>query len=311
MFLWPARSWLRKGLEAGFTGLIEILWPKRRIMEVYLNVAEMDEGVFGVEAAARHYWGVGAAELGPQRSARLMAVLPDPQGRSPVSGRPTSPGAARRSRRGRRRCARTGGRTAFSKGCLTQDGRFAFIHGPALVPATQREGRAMLNFDPDRFLAIQTGAVSQAAGIDRVIGDLLRQGAPNVHFLGSGGAAILMQPAVQLLRRRSAFPVFSDNIAELMAGGSVNLKAGSIVIMPSLSGTTKESVAFLDHAARAGATVVALVGQRRNTDRPAARRMPSSTLPRTTRRRRASTSSRCASHFRSCGTGARRRTPRR
>ena len=86
VFLWPARSWLRKGLEAGFTGLIEILWPKRRIMEVYLNVAEMDEGVFGVEAAARHYWGVGAADLGPQRSARLMAVLPDPQGRSPVSG---------------------------------------------------------------------------------------------------------------------------------------------------------------------------------------------------------------------------------
>ena len=53
VFLWPARSWLRKGLEAGFTVLIEALWPKRRIMEVYLNVAEFDEGVFGVEAAAR------------------------------------------------------------------------------------------------------------------------------------------------------------------------------------------------------------------------------------------------------------------
>jgi len=66
--------------------LIEVLWPKRRIMEVYLNVAEMGEGVFGVEAAARHYWDVGAGELGPQRSARLMAVLPDPRDRSPVSG---------------------------------------------------------------------------------------------------------------------------------------------------------------------------------------------------------------------------------
>jgi monofunctional biosynthetic peptidoglycan transglycosylase len=86
VYLWPARSWLRKGLEAGFTVLIEALWPKRRIMEVYLNVAEMGEGVFGVEAAARRYWGLGAAELGPQRSARLMAVLPDPRGRSPVSG---------------------------------------------------------------------------------------------------------------------------------------------------------------------------------------------------------------------------------
>ena len=86
VFLWPARSWLRKGLEAGFTVLIELSWPKRRIMEVYLNVAEMGEGVFGVEAAARHYWGVAAADLGPQRSARLMAVLPDPRRRSPVSG---------------------------------------------------------------------------------------------------------------------------------------------------------------------------------------------------------------------------------
>jgi monofunctional biosynthetic peptidoglycan transglycosylase len=86
VFLWPARSWARKGLEAGFTVLIELTWPKRRIMEVYLNVAEFDEGVFGVQAAARHYWGIDAADVGPQRAARLMAVLPDPKRRSPVSG---------------------------------------------------------------------------------------------------------------------------------------------------------------------------------------------------------------------------------
>ena len=86
VFLWPSRSWLRKGLEAGFTGLIEALWPKRRIIEVYLNVVETGEGIFGVEAAARRYWQAGAADLGPQRSARLMAVLPDPKRRSPVSG---------------------------------------------------------------------------------------------------------------------------------------------------------------------------------------------------------------------------------
>jgi len=86
VFLWQGRTWVRKGLEAGFAVLIEVLWPKRRIMEVYLNVAEMGEGVFGVEAAARHYWDIGAGELGPQRSARLMAVLPDPRDRSPVSG---------------------------------------------------------------------------------------------------------------------------------------------------------------------------------------------------------------------------------
>jgi monofunctional glycosyltransferase len=86
VFLWPERSWLRKGLEAGLTGLIELAWPKRRIMEVYLNVAEMGEGVFGVQAAARHYWDLDADALGPQRSSRLMAVLPDPKRRSPVSG---------------------------------------------------------------------------------------------------------------------------------------------------------------------------------------------------------------------------------
>lgn len=86
VFLWPERSWLRKGLEAGFTVLIELAWPKARIIEVYLNVAEFDAGVFGVEAAAQAYWDRGADALGPQRSARLMAVLPDPRNRSPVSG---------------------------------------------------------------------------------------------------------------------------------------------------------------------------------------------------------------------------------
>lgn len=86
VFLWPDRSWLRKGLEAGFTVLIELTWPKRRIIEVYLNVAEFGEGLFGVEAAARRYFKVGAAEMTPRAAARLMAVLPDPKDRSPVSG---------------------------------------------------------------------------------------------------------------------------------------------------------------------------------------------------------------------------------
>ena len=86
VFLWPGRTWTRKGLEAGFTILIETLWPKRRIMEVYLNVAEFDAGVFGVQAAAQHYWGLDAGELGPLRAGRLMAVLPAPRSRSPVSG---------------------------------------------------------------------------------------------------------------------------------------------------------------------------------------------------------------------------------
>jgi monofunctional glycosyltransferase len=86
VFLWPERSWLRKGLEAGFTVMIELAWPKARVVEVYLNVAEFDEGVFGVEAAARRYFGVGAEAVTPMQAARLMAVLPDPKRRSPVSG---------------------------------------------------------------------------------------------------------------------------------------------------------------------------------------------------------------------------------
>lgn len=82
VFLWQDRSWVRKGLEAGFAVLIEALWGKRRIMEVYLNVAEFDEGVFGVEAAARRHFGVGAADLSRRQAALLMSVLPDPKNRS-------------------------------------------------------------------------------------------------------------------------------------------------------------------------------------------------------------------------------------
>jgi hypothetical protein len=96
VFLWPERSWLRKGVEAGFTGLVELVWGKRRIIEVYLNVAEFDEGVFGVEAAARRYFGVsaprrcaepgGAADGGAARAEGPLAgvghaVHPDAGGR--------------------------------------------------------------------------------------------------------------------------------------------------------------------------------------------------------------------------------------
>ena len=86
VFLWQGRSWIRKALETAITLAVEAVWTKRRILEVYLNVAEFDAGVFGVEAASRRYFGIGAADVGPQRAARLMAVLPDPKHRSPVSG---------------------------------------------------------------------------------------------------------------------------------------------------------------------------------------------------------------------------------
>ena len=84
VFLWPDRSWLRKGVEAGFTALIEPVWGKARIMEVYLNVAEFGEGVFGIEAGAQAAFGVAAADLSREQAARLMSVLPAPRDRSPV-----------------------------------------------------------------------------------------------------------------------------------------------------------------------------------------------------------------------------------
>ena len=79
LFLWSGRSWVRKGLEAWFTGLIELLWPKQRILEVYLNSVEWGDGIFGAEAAARHHFGVGAPYLSAQQSSQLAAVLPNPR----------------------------------------------------------------------------------------------------------------------------------------------------------------------------------------------------------------------------------------
>ena len=78
VFLWAGRSFFRKGLEAYFTVLIELIWPKRRILEVYLNVAEMGDGVFGVEAASRRYFGKPAARISAGEAALLAAVLPNP-----------------------------------------------------------------------------------------------------------------------------------------------------------------------------------------------------------------------------------------
>jgi monofunctional biosynthetic peptidoglycan transglycosylase len=79
LFLSPERSYLRKGQELVITYMIEALWDKRRILEVYLNVVEWGEGIFGAEAAARYYYGVAAAQLGPEQSARLAAYLPNPK----------------------------------------------------------------------------------------------------------------------------------------------------------------------------------------------------------------------------------------
>lgn len=115
VFLWQGRSWLRKGMEAVLTPVTEAFWSKQRILELYLNVAEFDAGVFGVQAAARHYFGVDAGDLNAQQAARLAAVLPSPKTRS--ASRPSN-FVERRSRQ-----IRAGAET------IRQDGRAACFGG--------------------------------------------------------------------------------------------------------------------------------------------------------------------------------------
>ncbi len=96
VFLWPERSWARKGAEAYFTVLIEAIWGKRRIMEVYLNSVEMGPGLYGVEAASRRYFHEGAGELSDAQASRLAAILP-----SPLKWKAVGAGAYVRRRTGR------------------------------------------------------------------------------------------------------------------------------------------------------------------------------------------------------------------
>lgn len=79
LFLWSGRSYLRKGLEAWYTLWIELLWPKQRILEVYVNIVEFGDGVYGAEAAAQRHFGIRAKRLGKSQSARMAAVLPNPK----------------------------------------------------------------------------------------------------------------------------------------------------------------------------------------------------------------------------------------
>lgn len=88
VFLWPQRSWIRKGLEVYFTFLIELTWSKRRIMEVYLNVIEMGAGIYGAEAASRAYFHKPASKLTRGEAALITAILPDPRRRNPVNPSP-------------------------------------------------------------------------------------------------------------------------------------------------------------------------------------------------------------------------------
>ena len=88
LFLWQGRSWIRKGLEAYFTFLMEHLLSKERILELYVNVIELGDGIYGIEEAARHYYGVPAAQLTRSQCAMLAAMLPFPRGWDPHNPSP-------------------------------------------------------------------------------------------------------------------------------------------------------------------------------------------------------------------------------
>lgn len=88
MYLWTGRSWLRKGLEVWFTSLIELLWGKQRILEVYLNIAEWGEGIFGLEAASRFHFAKPASQLSPMQAALLASSLPSPLKYNPAHPAP-------------------------------------------------------------------------------------------------------------------------------------------------------------------------------------------------------------------------------
>jgi monofunctional glycosyltransferase len=108
LFLWQEQSWVRKGVEAWFTVLIETLWPKRRILEVYANVAELGDRTYGVEAAAQRYFRKPAVQLTRYEAALLAAALPAPR-RYRVS--PASPYVATRARWIDRQVGQLGGPT--------------------------------------------------------------------------------------------------------------------------------------------------------------------------------------------------------
>lgn len=85
VFLWQGRNYIRKGLEVGFTYLMEFFWGKRRILEVYINVIEWGDGIYGVEAAAQKYFGISASDLSPRQAAQLASMLPNPRVFGPTS----------------------------------------------------------------------------------------------------------------------------------------------------------------------------------------------------------------------------------
>jgi monofunctional biosynthetic peptidoglycan transglycosylase len=109
LFLWSQRSFIRKGLEVPITYYLEFIWPKHRMLEVYLNIAEWGEGIYGAEAAARHYFGQSAASLSSYQAAMLAASLPNPKLQNPNR---QTPAYQARLARIQRHLARGGASTA-------------------------------------------------------------------------------------------------------------------------------------------------------------------------------------------------------
>lgn len=107
LFLWSGGGYFRKGLEAWYTLLIETLWPKHRIIEMYANIAEMGDGVYGAQAAARKFWRTDASKLSRSQAARLAAVLPNPKRYNAAN---PGPYVSRRARWIERQMGRIGGR---------------------------------------------------------------------------------------------------------------------------------------------------------------------------------------------------------
>ncbi len=119
----------------------------------------------------------------------------------------------------------------------------------------------MKNFDAAQFLRVQSGAVGLRSSLDAAIAAGLGAGSDSLFFAGTGGAGILMQPAALLLSQRSTLPTFCVRPAELCLSGHRHLSNRSLVVIPSLSGTTKESLKVLEYAKSRGATTIALTGR--------------------------------------------------
>ncbi len=129
VFLWPARSWARKGFEVYFTALIEVGWSKQRIMEVYLNSIEMGDGVYGAEAASQQFFGKSAAQLLPEEAALIAACLPNPLKMNLAKGR--GPGLLRRQKAILRQMQLWGMTLDYSQ----EEKSFSWAHIVALIVA--------------------------------------------------------------------------------------------------------------------------------------------------------------------------------